>query len=158
MDWPLFCASWLHEKVCYFLSFRELVTACCNLRRKNPSWFMLLECLMICLASCMIQSMHLYFLARIPVLLSWSSCWDRCCVLPWPTSWLVQADMLEVFLDRGLDEASGSSTIHYTLAALCMPADLRPRSSLRGWRSLEIFLSGKPSMLMLCFDSTRLMW
>jgi len=65
--------------------------------------------------------------------------------------------MLEVFLDRGLNGASGLSTMHYTLAALCMPGDLRPRSSLRGWRSLEIFLGGKPSMLMLCFDSTLLM-
>jgi hypothetical protein len=65
--------------------------------------------------------------------------------------------MLEVFLDRGFDGASGLSTIHYTLAALYLPGDLRPRSSLRGWRSLETFLGGKPSMLILCFNSTLLM-
>jgi hypothetical protein len=39
---------------------------------------------------------------------------------------------------------------------LYMPGVLSPRSSFTGWRKLEIFLGGKPTLLMLCLATILL--
>jgi hypothetical protein len=73
--------------------------------------------------------------------------------------WLVQSDMAVVFLASEFDGAislSGMYTLPHSLGMLYTPGNLRSRSSLTGHSNLDIFLGGRPNVLILHFDSTLL--
>jgi hypothetical protein len=69
-------------------------------------------------------------------------------------------DMLMACLDPGLSGMSDMSDVNcpHLQGMVYTPSVCRARSSLNGRVKLETFLGGWPTVLMLCLDSTLLMW
>jgi hypothetical protein len=73
--------------------------------------------------------------------------------------WMSQTNVPVVLLDPGINGTDSLPNVNLTTFAryAVHTRSFSPRSSFTGQRKLAVFLGGRPTALMLCLDSIRLM-